>query len=190
MRKTNLYIYIFFICLFLMGLYSTNVYAVGDVLYLKNNIHAQEGSRDIKASYANYTDPGKGHIFIPVNSKIQIENWRKGFIIKTVDDNKTIYFEYHKDRMGMSVDEYISLITSPNPNPVSLEKYSKIDRKGIQEGKVYTGMSKDGVRAALGYPATHKTSSLEANTWIYWTNRFRTIAVEFDSNGKVEKIRS
>ena len=35
--------------------------AGSDKYYLKNNIHAQVGSRDTKASYANWTDPGNGH---------------------------------------------------------------------------------------------------------------------------------
>ena len=38
--------------------------AGSDKYYLKNNIHAQVGPRDTKASYANWTDPGNGHIII------------------------------------------------------------------------------------------------------------------------------
>ena len=87
----------------------------------------------------------------------------------------------------MSVDEYIQLIASPTR--VSLNKLSHIDRKGIKEGKVYAGMTKQGVRVALGYPAAHRTPSLEDNVWIYWRNRFQTVAVEFDPSGKVTHIR-
>ncbi|MBP1750829.1 MAG: hypothetical protein H6Q52_3368, partial [Deltaproteobacteria bacterium] len=84
-------------------------------------------------------------------------------------------------------DQYIDLITSSTP--VSLGGLSEIDRKGISEGKVYSGMSKEGVRIAFGYPAPHKTPSLGSDTWIYWTNRFKTIAVHFDKQGKVESVR-
>jgi outer membrane protein assembly factor BamE (lipoprotein component of BamABCDE complex) len=87
----------------------------------------------------------------------------------------------------MSVDEYIQLIASPTI--VSLDKLSNTDRKGIKAGKVYSGMTKQGVRVALGYPAVHRTPSLEDNTWIYWRNRFQTIAIEFDQSGKVVHIR-
>lgn len=190
MRKSAALCLMILISVLLSGVGSYHICTADEIFYLKNNIHAQKGSRDIKASYANWTNPGQDHMIIPVNSKIKIESWRKGFIIRTIEGNKKIYFEFHKGRMGMSVDEYISLITSSDPDPVALERYSKIDRKGIEEGKVYKGMSKNGVRAALGYPATHRTPSLDDNTWIYWTNRFKTIAVEFDSEGRVTEIRS
>jgi len=79
------------------------------------------------------------------------------------------------------------LITSAQP--IKIDDFSETDREGIKDGKVRVGMTKDGVRIALGYPATHKTSSLNENTWIYWTNRFKSFKVEFDEKGKVTKIQ-
>jgi len=155
--------------------------------YLKNNIHAQAGAHDTKASYANWTDPGAGHFVIPVNTPVEFERFRKGLVIKDLSDGRIIYFEYNSKSMGMSAEEYIHIIASPNK--LSLEGLSSIDQKGINEGKVRTGMTKNGVRIALGYPAAHKTPSLESNTWIYWRNRFRTMAVEFGDDGKVKTIR-
>ena len=161
--------------------------AASDKYYLKNNIHAQVGPRDAKASYANWTDPGGGHIIIPVNTAVEIGKFRKGLVIKNLADGRIIFFEFHSRNMGMSVDKYIHLIASPNS--MSLDKLSDIDRKGIKAGKVYAGMTKQGVRIALGYPAAHRTPSLEDNIWIYWQNRFQTMAVEFDQGGKVTHIR-
>ena len=161
--------------------------AASDKYYLKNNIHAQVGPRDTKASYANWTDPGGGHIIIPVNTPVEIGKYRKGLVIKNLTDERIIYFEFHSRNMGMGVDKYVHLIASPTS--VSLDNFSSIDLKGIKAGKVYAGMSKQGVRVALGYPAAHRTPSLEDNTWIYWRNRFQTVAVEFDPSGKVTQIR-
>ena len=161
--------------------------ASGDKYYLKNNIHAQIGPRDTKASYANWTDPGAGHIIIPVNTPVEVGKVRKGLVIKNLTDGRKIFFEFHSRNMGMSVDKYIHLIASPTS--VSLGKMSQIDRKGIKDGKVYAGMTKQGVRVALGYPAVHRTPSLEDDSWIYWRNRFQTMVVEFDQGGKVVRIR-
>ena len=161
--------------------------AGSDKFYLKNNIHAQVGPRDTKASYANWTDPGNGHIIIPVNTPVELEKYRKGLVIRNLTDGQKIFFEFHSRNMGMSVDEYIQLIASPTV--VSLDNLSNTDRKGIKEGKAYAGMTKQGVRVALGYPAVHRTPSLEDDIWIYWRNRFQTIAVEFDQRGKVTHIR-
>jgi hypothetical protein len=99
---------------------------------------------------------------------------------------KTIYFEFDESRMNMTNEQYIRLITSPEPT--NLDRLSALDRKGIKEGKAYQGMTKEGIRIALGYPAVHGTPSLDNNTWRYWTNRWKSMLVEFDASGKVIRI--
>ncbi len=41
---------------------------------------------------------------------------------------------------------------------------------------------------SLGYPPTHRTASTDANTWIYWYNRWVTYQVQFDAKGVVSNI--
>ena len=186
-----------FCLLLIFVLYDSIAVSKDDILYLtlylKNNIHAQKHQEECKASYANWTNPGGGHFIIPINTQVKyMRNYRNGFIIQVMDDSfpedkRRIYFQYDRGRMGMSISEYMELIASSQP--VSLQEFSEIDLKGIREGKVYQGMTKEGVRTALGYPAMHRTPSLEENAWIYWTNRFRTRTVEFDDSGKVAKVR-
>lgn len=50
-------------------------------------------------------------------------------------------------------------------------------------------LSKKGVKMALGYPAKHRTPSLDDNTWTYWRDRYRTTVIIFNSKGKVKEIR-
>ncbi|MBN1905695.1 MAG: outer membrane protein assembly factor BamE [Deltaproteobacteria bacterium] len=157
-------------------------------VYMKVNIHYQNNGKDSKASYANYTNPGAGHKIVTVNTPVQIKSWkRKGFIIVNTETNEEIYFEYSEERMQMTAEEYLNKITSPAK--VDLSKLSEKDLKGIKEGVASAGMTKDGVMMALGYPATHRTPSLESNTWVYWSNRFKTIAVTFDDKGIVTAIQ-
>ena len=156
-------------------------------LFLQNNIHAQAGSRDMKASYANWTDPGAGHTIIPVNTPVAFGRYRRGLTLKNLNDGSFVYFEYNSKNMGMSAEQYISLIASPKK--VNLKDLSEIDQKGIHSGRAWVGMSKKGVRIALGYPAAHRTPSLEINSWVYWRNRFSTKVIEFDPEGKVKEIR-
>ena len=170
----------------IIGCHTRNV-SVPGTRYLKNNIHAQAGGHDTKASYANWTDPGAGHIVIPVNTEVKFGSFRRGITVTNLTDSRTIYFEYSASYMGMSENDYINLISSSTP--VILSNLTDLDQKGIKEGKVYSGMTKDGVRIALGYPATNRTPSLQSNTWIYWKNRFNTMAVEFDDSGRVKNIR-
>lgn len=164
-----------------------NQSSIENPLFLQNNIHAQAGQRDTKASYANWTDPGAGHIIIPVNTPVEFGSYRRGITIKNLNDGRFIYFEFNRKNMGMSAEQYIRLITSPKK--VNLSELSEIDQKGINNGNALVGMSKKGVRIALGYPAVHRTPSLENNSWIYWRNRFRTKVIEFDREGKVKEIR-
>jgi hypothetical protein len=160
---------------------------VSGTRYLKCNIHAQVGGRDTKASYANWTDPGSGHLIVPINSEVAFNGFRKGFMITVLNDGRKIYFEYNASYMGMDDDQYINLISSPTP--VNIANLSELDTMGVKEGKARLGMTKEGVMMALGYPAGHKTPSLHSNTWIYWQNRWKTIAIEFDDSGRVKNIR-
>lgn len=192
---------LFSLCL-VMGCVSTftgdksEVIASSPVRYLKNNIHVQKqydrkGNPVYKASYANYTNPGAGHMIIPVNTQVQIGESRtiRGRELLIVDqtDGKEIHFAYNIRHMGMSMAEYADLISSPTP--VSTEGLSAKDRQGIRDGKAYPGMTKDGVRIALGYPAPHRTPSLNDNNWTYWQNRFGSMVVEFGPDGTVRRIR-
>jgi hypothetical protein len=174
-------------------LFCSNLLAEEPVLYLKNNIHTvmkvdRRGREVYMASYANYVDPGEGHIIIPINTpvtiKIKLKGPRGSLAITGIEDEKVIRFEYKEKNTGMSPKEYIKQITSSTK--VSVDKFPQIDQKGILEGKAYIGMTKNGVKAALGYPATHRTPSLENQTWIYWKNRFQNYYVRFDKNGKVK----
>ncbi len=183
------------LCLMLGG---APVYADdGKAVYLKQNIHGQEraargGKMVSKASYANWIDPGEGHFIVPVNTKVKMTVKRgimgRRLLITSLKDKREINFELNLRNMRLkSMDDYIALISSPNLTP--LGKLSVKDREGIKQGKALIGMTKKGVRVALGYPSRHRTPSLDSNTWVYWKNRRRTAAVEFGGNGKVKKIR-
>ncbi len=167
---------------------SNNQFLTENPVYLMVNIHFQDNGKDCKASYANYTQPGAGHKILAVNTAVQIKNnWkRKGFIIIDEKNNTEVFFEYHEGRMQMSIDEYLAHITSSSP--LSLDGFSEIDRKGIKDGIASQGMTKKGVMIALGYPATHKTPSLDSSSWIYWTNRFKTLVVQFNDKGIVTQV--
>ena len=165
---------------------SIDTYA-GKTLFLQNNIHAQIGPRDTKASYANWTDPGLGHIIVPVNTPVEIGKYIRGLTIKNLADGRLIFFEYDARNMGMSAEQYIPLMASSSK--IDLSVYSEVDQEGTKNGKALVGMSKEGVKTALGYPAAHQTPSLKNNSWMYWRNRWNTKVIEFDTDGKVKIIR-
>lgn len=171
--------------------------AEAETRYLKNNIHYQgrpdRGGRIVyRASYANYVDPGVGHEILPVNSEVDISVTSRTFrgrslVIVDVKSGRTIHFEYNERNMRLPMLEYIDLISSTKKS--SLSKLSAKDSKGVKDGKAYIGMTKNGIRMALGYPAKHRTPSLENYEWVYWIDRFRTQLIRFNNKGIVTEIR-
>ncbi len=155
--------------------------------YTKFNIHGQEKTGGtVNASYANWTGPFTGHVVIPMNSKVTVKSKRRGFTLFVADTGQKINFQLDEKRMEMSTEEYIDLITSSQK--VSMAPFSKIDRKGIKQGKVFKGMTKNGVMAAFGYPATHKTPSPKSSQWVYWNSRYGTKVVVFNKHGIVKAL--
>jgi hypothetical protein len=159
-------------------------------LYLRNNIHTQtQDSKTYRANYENWTNPGTGHAIFPVNTIVEIDYGRTGFYIIEKKTNKKIDYEYNDRGMdGMNMEEYVNKILT-STEPVSLRNLSEVDRKGIADGKAYVGMSKDGVRIALGYPAVNRTPSLRSNIWVYAKSRWNSTAITFDDKGRVKVIK-
>ena len=60
------------IMLLLSGYINFALCSSENVKYLKNNIHTQEHrNEEYRASYANWTNPGKNHVIVPVNTPSQ-----------------------------------------------------------------------------------------------------------------------
>lgn len=186
-----LYLSLFVLPLFFCGCAGRDT-AGGTIVsgYLRNNVHTQydKGDNEYRASYANWTNPGERHVIIPVNTPVTARVSDEDLVIATKETpSRTIIMEFDDRNMNMKIDEYVNVITSPQPT--SLDNLSAIDREGIQEGRALPGMTKEGVRIALGYPAAHKTYSLESNLWVYWENRWDYFAVMFDENDKVKTAK-
>lgn len=175
-----------------------------DWLYTKFNIHAQyevsrKGEKSYQASYSGWIDPLQGHVVIPPNTKVSYDFagsrlWKKGFMLVVADPAAAglvvdkVFFELNTKNMGLTVDEYVKLITSPTP--VSLDDLGEKDRAGVKDGKVHPGMTRRGVMTALGYPAAHRTPSPETNrSWTYWRDRLDSVVVVFDKDGKVVGLK-
>ncbi len=172
------------------GKSSTQKSAEG-IIYNRFNIHyykksnARTGNIERIASYANYIDP-PNHRMIPYNTPLTIRIYKRGFTIFLPEADEEILFEYNRTNMdGMTVREYLDLITSIKK--VDYSHFSPLDQQGIAKGQPLPGMSRDGIMVALGYPARHRTPSLDEDTWVYWKDRFRIMKIQF-SEGKVSEI--
>lgn len=155
--------------------------------YTRYNLHYISQKGNNVASYANFTDY-EGHDFLPYNTKVEVKKWKRGYEITAVDSGMVILFDYSSKNMdGMIGSDYLDLILSASP--VSYSDLTPEDEQGIRQGKPIVGMTKQGIMIALGYPAKHRTPSLDDNTWAYWRGRLgEPKLVNFDGSGKVVSI--
>ena len=65
-----------------------------------------------------------------------------------------------------------------------MEGFSDAEKWAIRKGVLVSGMSKEAVVVSYGYPPSHQTPSLSANTWNYWASRMGRFLVTFDGSGK------
>jgi hypothetical protein len=86
----------------------------------------------------------------------------------------TLTAEKFKDRM--LTDKPIEELT---------KDMSDLEKDAIQAGQVSAGMSKEAVLIAWGYPPEHRTVSIKAPSWIFWTSRFVNKTLQFDQDGKL-----
>jgi len=70
---------------------------------------------------------------------------------------------------------------------VDLSKFTELERQHIDSGTVGTGMRKDAVIVAIGYPPITETPNLGSDLWVYWHSRYNKFKVHFN-NGEVSRI--
>lgn len=120
-----------------------------------------------------------------VVSKIRMTPGRSPKIMFTVDEYEiefTVLFQgkYHPN---MSANEFKDRMLTKIPLEDRTKGMSELDKEGIEKGVIFSGMSKDAVLIAYGYPPEHRTPSTKMPTWIYWPGRFVSKAYTFDKDG-------
>ncbi|MGI5861236.1 MAG: hypothetical protein ACOX6T_04155 [Myxococcales bacterium] len=157
--------------------YAGNDYA-GKQLYTLVNLHPDE--KNARLSSVNY----QLDALLPLCTKVQITSMsRKGMKIKLVESGREYDYEFHKT-LREGIDAHIAKVFGEQCPEAKVKSLSKIDQEGIRDGRVYDGMTKEGVILAVGYPPEHATPNLGSNEWLYWQNRFVKNAVRF-VDGKV-----
>ncbi|EWH10602.1 lipoprotein [Catenovulum agarivorans DS-2] len=157
---------------------------VGATMVAKVNLHPDTSRARLYS--LNYQQPG----LIPMCSEV---------VIKDIDD-KEIEFTYygqtysylwekHTRKAGESLAENFNEFFGESCDKAAVSKLSAIDQEGIKSGIPKVGMSKQGILFAMGRPPIHANPNLDANTWMYWLNKFKRQAIEFNDKGIVTKVR-
>jgi hypothetical protein len=146
---------------------------LGKVYYTAVNIW-YEKPREIPTT--NYH---RGTI-IPVNTKATITEYNTKEVTFKTENNveyTLVYVARHSIKpMSDLFNQYFS------EKEIALDRFTEEEQKYIKKGDVTSGMSKEAVLAAFGYPPAHATASIDANQWKYWENRFTNFLVTFNNN--------
>lgn len=162
---------------------------------------AQEMGPEIYHTAVNiwYTDPRQipttnYHVgeMIPVGTRVTLEKIGGISIVFSTDDKKTFTILHMVRHSTLKLEEEFARFFATKDALApggAFHGFTKEEQKGIAEGTIYEGMRRSAVLMAYGYPPSHKTPDLAANTWTYWVSRRRTATVTFNDEDKVESVK-
>ena len=158
--------------------------AAGGKKYTAYNMWYESGKEG-----AMWTINYKTGIIIPVGTEVtDVKVSKKGISFVTVKDQVeyTALFNV-KFHPGKTTEDYAKIMFSEKDFSQLTQGMSQTELEGIKEGVIKVGMSKQAVIVAYGYPPEHKTPNTNSNVWLYWINRFKSKAINFDDSGKTIK---
>jgi hypothetical protein len=150
----------------------------GSVYYTRFAIQVNRGT----CRSTNYRASGGG-VTIPINTEVEFDSRRRHrFNMHLVGGRDFIFEHVPKHTMDTAAKAFDSFFSV---QPTDLSSFSAKERNAIEAGEIEVGMRRKAVLASAGPPPAVGTLNLDAPIWKYWTNRFITFTVHFDSNGKV-----
>ena len=132
----------------------------------------------------NYADNGQR--LIPLGSPTKVTGYGRYRVHVTIDGgSQAIGNDYSRD---IPLETFAGRYVVTEDPRVKLATYPPKIRETIQAGRVRTGMTREQVLMALGYPIASENPQLEATTWRYWQSSFAEYQVVFDGAGRVKEI--
>jgi len=127
---------------------------------------------------------------LPVGTAVKVQNIGKNFIQFRNDKGLSFKLLYNAKHNPGGLSAYLDTVFSSENVLIGRDyrKFSKAEKDNISKGVVAEGMRKPAVIMAYGLPPSHKTSSTDSNSWIYWLNRFKSITVTFSDAGVVTHV--
>ncbi|PNU20619.1 hypothetical protein C2E25_06130 [Geothermobacter hydrogeniphilus] len=199
---------VFFFILFALSIASPSLaLSARDKLEAKITGVIKTERKPLYTAYNLFTDGHKVRAInfrvgtiIPVGTPVEVEIYEEesdfggsgydddrveGIRFKTLTDNHLYNIEFtSRYHPGTNVYAYADkMFTDKNFDQLTTGKSPEII-DAIRRSAVIPGMSKEDVILSYGYPAEHRTPSLQGNIWTYWKNRHRSKKICFDIEEK------
>ena len=149
----------------------------GGTYYTKVNIWYEKPDKILSTNYH------KGTV-IPAGTEVEVLKRGKKISFREKESGDKFTLVQVKKFTDVSKDELFDRHFSEQ-NPLKGKEYnsfSEMEKKNIKDGELEDGMSKAAVIMAYGYPPTHRTPSLDDNTWVFWRNRFANFPLRFKND--------
>lgn len=124
---------------------------------------------------------------IPAGAPIKVLSWGSNRAAVEIE-GKALRIGHDYGRKDESLETYVGRLVVKNNPRAKIDRYPEKVRAAIKAGKPATGMTREQVIMAVGYPATHQTRSLDANVWHHWTSRTKRYEIHWNDKGTVQKI--
>jgi len=117
---------------------------------------------------------------------------RKRLVFEDMNTQHKYNYEFHwKTRRAVSIVDHLGRLFVKDAKAIKakIDQLSEIDKDGIYDGRVRIGMSRAGVKIAIGPPPEFANKQLQtARLWRYWRNRWGKMTVNFGRQGTVSEI--
>jgi len=135
-------------------------------------------------SDGNYLESGK--TMIPFGSPVTFRSFGDYRVNVEVNGRRqSIGNDYSRDlAMEVFARRYI---VKDDPRPKVAAAPEKI-RRAIESARVTTGMTREQVITAVGYPMSSENPHLDSSPWKFWLWSFSRFDVHFDGDGRVVKV--
>ncbi|OEF28109.1 hypothetical protein [Vibrio rumoiensis] len=161
---------------------GTNLVDTTQPIYTLVNLHPDQQRKRLYT--VNYQQDG----LIPRCTQVDLQDYSNKSITFKETKTDTVYtLIRHKSSPDFA--KYLQGYFGTECTATNNLTLSSLDKKGIGQGKALTGMTKEGVTLAIGFPPEHTTPSLKNNEWMYWSNRWNKFIVIFNDKGLVERIQ-
>jgi len=124
---------------------------------------------------------------ISAGTPIEVDSYGKDRAYVKIDGRPMrLGHEYGRDQE--SLEAWVNkIVVAVDPRP-KMATWPKAVRDAVYEGKILTGMTREQVIAAVGYPLTNENVSLEQPTWRMWRSRGGEYQVNFRADGRVRSV--
>lgn len=132
----------------------------------------------------NYAEAGTR--MLPAGTPMKVTGYGRHRVFVDIGDTKqALGNDYSRD---LSLEAFAKRYVVAEDPKAKIATFPPKIRDAITNAQLTTGMTREQVLMAVGYPVTSENPQLDAKVWRYWLDSLAEFQVVFDANGRVKEI--